>query len=273
MLGALEAAGAEPLVFKGAAFHLHFHGKRALGMMRDLDLLVPESKLEATRGCLSGLGYRQAPYNQALTGIGPPDSGAVRAYERAHYELYPFKRIVPLDLEAEEGVEYRLPLMAIDGRLHVAIEVDVHHGVATNIPGAEFFERATREEGVRTMSAADALWFTTSRFYTEVALDGKRSLRDFAYLLPLLSSGRIEWPVVVAANERYLLHPSLYYYLSFMNWLGEGRLVPADVLEAVSPLRGPRRRDWGWQLGVLFDELEPFPLGVRPAGPAAISTG
>ena len=46
--------------------------------------------------------------------------------------------------------------------------------------------------------------------------------------------------------------PSLYYYFAFLSWLAPGT-IPPDVLEQLSPLHTKRLRDWGWQLGVLFD--------------------
>jgi hypothetical protein len=260
----LAVEGIEPIVFKGAAFHTQFYGSHAIGQMNDLDLLVSPDVLDASRRCLSRLGYRQAVFDAERTELVPLSSDALRD-EGDHYELYPFMLLEPLDLEPEDGENCRYPVVEVNGCLHAVIEIDLHHGVATNIAGDEFFVRATKgADGALAMSPADQLWFTTSRYYTEVATDGKRSLRDFAYLIPLLVSDTVDWSVVLAANERYLLHPSLYYYLSFMNWLGEGKLVPADVLDALSPARGPRRRDWGWQLGVLFDAVEPPPF-AQPA--------
>ena len=57
----------------------------------------------------------------------------------------------------------------------------------------------------------------------------------------------------------YELGGSLDHPLAFLRRVF-GIAVPDAVLDASSPLRTSRRRDWGWQLGVLFDFIEPCPL-------------
>jgi hypothetical protein len=101
------------------------------------------------------------------------------------------------------------------------------------------------------------VWITLTRYYNEVALLGKRYLRDFAYIIPILKNEAIDWDVVLSANRSYELHAPLFYYLNFLRSLGA--CVPEAVLAETSPLRSERLRDFGWQLGKLFDVLEPSP--------------
>jgi hypothetical protein len=119
-----------------------------------------------------------------------------------------------------------------------------------------------------SFSDSNQLWLLTSRYYTEVAVHGKSSLRDFAYILPLIACGDLDWDVVLSTARKYGLRSSLYYYLYFMSFLTEGA-VPKSVLAELSPDRGNRRHDWGWQLGKLFDLVEAFPLGPDGWSPTA----
>ncbi len=240
--------------------HEEFFGELAVGQMGDLDLLVRRADLEPARRGLARAGFCQGVFSAERAALVPVAEHPREDEEEDHYELYPFMRLEDIGLAPQPGVEYELPVFVAGDRLRAVVQIDLHFGVATNVGAEQFFERAVERGGALTMAAADQVWFTTARFYTEVATDGKRSLRDFAYVLPQLAAGGLQWSLVLEANERYLLHPALYYYLSFMNWLGDGRLVPDPVLESLSPRLGPRRRDWGWQLGVLFGGVEPPPF-------------
>lgn len=74
----------------------------------------------------------------------------------------------------------------IDDRFLLVIEIDVHHGIASDVESESFFERAVPSvHGVAsTMSPTDHVWVVTSRLYNEVSLYGMNSLRSFAYVLP-----------------------------------------------------------------------------------------
>jgi hypothetical protein len=153
----------------------------------------------------------------------------------------------------------RRPLWVVGGQPYVVLEVDVHHGLAADIESAPFFQRAVNSiyPNALTLSSGDHLWFTISRYYNEVALHGKRSLRDFAYSAALIHSAP-DWDRVLTAASEYSLHPSLYYYLYFLNKITSAR-VPSEVLNELFPVSKVRLRDWGWQIGKLFDGVEPWP--------------
>ena len=113
-----------------------------------------------------------------------------------------------------------------------------------------------------TMSPADHLWFITGRYYNEVAMHDKRSLRDFVYIIPILVNSHIDWEIILQSASDYNLRPSLYYYLFFLNQLLSGRYIPIEVIDKLSPANGSRSRDWGWQLDKLFDRVECFSFGI-----------
>lgn len=95
--------------------------------------------------------------------------------------------------------------------------------------------------------------------YTEVALHGRRSLRDFAYMAPWIASGTIDWEVAISATHQYELRPALYNYLWLLDELS-GHSIHTEASDELVPLKGSRQRDWGRQLDSLFDTVDPFPL-------------
>ena len=222
---------------------------------------------------LYGLGYRPAVYRRG-EGLVDRDIAGIAAIESGHYQLPSFARVSELEVDAdtvqlarELGEKDDGPMLREGERLVVVTECDVHHRVASDVESAPLFERAIPSAfGVgSTLGPADHVWFTLSRLYVEVALHGKTSLRDFAYLLPLVAEGDVDWSVVLGAASEMELRPHLYYFLAFMSDLHPG-LVPPDVLAELEPTCGARVHDWGWQLGKLFSIVEPSPLTAIRAG-------
>jgi len=266
-LTALEQAGVEAIVFKGAEFHTRYFDGRALGGMTDVDVLVRRGRAEAARRTLFELGYRH--------GFQDPEAGGARWWSEAevwrqeagHYELAQLLRVQPVEVSAEEaalvaGNGVHLPAWPEaggDGAWSIGVGIDVHEAVAANVGGERFFAGAapgTCGAGL-SMGAGDLLWLTVSRWYSELAL-GKRSLREVAYVLPLLA-GSPDWEPVLRAAADHRLGAALYYPLAFVR-RAFGADVPDEVLRVADPRRTSRRRDWGWQLGPLLDVIEPPPV-------------
>ncbi|HTU45724.1 MAG TPA: nucleotidyltransferase family protein [Bryobacteraceae bacterium] len=267
---ALERRGIEALTFKGAEIHLRYFDY-ALGGMGDVDILVRRSQIEAARAELHGLGYRHGRLNRE----GHPDWMAeihwfspqeIAAHEADHYELAQLMRVERFHVSVREAALLRLQRVRLpvlresDGGWLLGVCVDLHHGVAANLPSEPFFAAADPGTcgAALSMTATDLVWSTTSRYYIEVAAEAKRSLRDLAYVIAALGDA-IDWTRVERLAVDYELGASLYYPLAFLR-RAFGAAVPDAVLEASSPLKTPRGRDWGWQLGVLFDFMEPWPL-------------
>ena len=267
VLTALKDAGLKPLVFKGAEFVEAFFNPHCINVLADTDLLVPRSQIPRVKPVLFVLGYRQAYFCPTQRQLLDRDVADVASIEGSHYELAPFTKLLPLELTIEEveiAKEWnRPPIWTIGDRGFVAVEFDVHHAVATDIESDQFFERAVASSfpNAWTLCAADHVWFTITRLYTEVALHGKISLRDFSYLVPLLERQTIDWAVVLDAAKKFHVEPPLFYYLSFLSQLVPGK-VPATLLNDLTPLSSERQRDWGWQLEKLFEMVSKMPVEV-----------
>jgi hypothetical protein len=269
----LARRGAEPILFKGVELCARHLSTCIPSMMGDVDMLVPRQQLGTVRAALFALGYRQADYDVAKAVLIDADIANIAAVESAHYEMFPFRRAEPLALDVDElaamrALPTRAPLYAAGktDQCQLVMEVDVHHRVALDIETAPLLERCQDSAlaGARTFGNADHLWIATARYYCEVAVHGKRTLRDFVYLVSLLRDNRVDWDVVLDAAREYELRPALFYYLTFADRLFESGIIPAPTLAELDPRRGSRLRDWGWQLGALFDAIEPMPSYGRP---------
>lgn len=268
---AASAAGIECLLFKGAAHLDRWFGGRALGCMTDVDLLVRRSDAVRIIPILYSLGYQPGYLENGRLLL--RDVQEIGAHEAEHYELVPYNRLeaVPLSEEVVGACQsVRRPALSVaPTAITMRVELDVHHGVASDVDANGLFTRAVTAAGFRTFSDADHVWFGLSRLYAEVALHGKTSLRDLAYLGPIVARGDIDWDVVLDYAREYELRPGLYYFLSFLDDLADGP-VPPTVLAELHPANGARHRDWGWQLGKLLGGLDPpprlEPLSTRRSG-------
>jgi hypothetical protein len=255
-----RTTGITCLAFKGAALVRRFFGNNALGAMADVDLLVKRDQAMRCIPVLYDLGYIPGYLDTNAGRLTYRDVVDIASHETEHYELVPYCRLEALDLRDDElAAAIRIDhqaLRVIDDRAFAVIELDIHHQVATDIPTDQFFDRAVVLKNSASLSDADHLWFGLSRLYAEVALHGKVSLRDFAYIGPLLTAGEIAWDVVLNAASEYELRPGLFYFLRFLGQLTNGA-VPNGVLKELNPTSGARARDWGSQISKLLDLVEP----------------
>ena len=264
VLSTLERYGIQPLIFKGAEFCAGYYKNRSLGFLSDIDLLVDRKLLGAVKRLLFLQGLSQAVYNPALQALADRDIPEVARLEASQYELSPLVCLQEIELDGEElsfAREYnRHPIWVADDRCHVVVEINVYYQLAADVENGDILNRAIPSSLGRglTMSREDHLWFLTSRYYNEVALHGKRSLRDFAYLAALLDDDKFDWRIITGQAKKYDLEAPLYYFLSFLSRLS-GKMIPREVLSELLPTRN-RQSDWGWQLSKLFGGIEPFYL-------------
>lgn len=272
---ALLARDVTPLAFKGIDLTPRYFADGSPSAMNDIDLLVKRDEIGRARTALLGLGFRQAYFDETRGALVDADIADIADVERMHYELYPFRRILPIDFEPAVAAELRAspakqPLVFDDeGGAWLVDEIDLHHSVALDVDPQPLFARARRSvvPGALALDAADHLWLITSRCYNEVALHGKRSLRDFAYIVGILRHESVDWSRVLAVASEYEMRPALYYYLRFADSLFSNRVVDPEVWSRLDPRQGSRARDWGWQLACLFDTLDAFPeWAKRPGG-------
>lgn len=261
----LELLGLCPLVIKGAE-HIDalFQGK-PISLIFDVDILIPYSEIELTKVALHSIGYRQSVFDDENNQYIDRDLKTIAKMELDHYELAPFSKAIPFDLSVAEreliGESNFYPIRFIDDIPVVIIDIDIHHKVAYDVESEILFSRACKSKtGVGgTLSPEDHLWITCSRYYTEVAQHGKRSLRDLAYITAMLQIENFDWDYVLTVAKEYDIYASLYYLLSFIKSINPRANIPDNILQQLAPTNGKRMRDWGWQLGVLFDRVEPCP--------------
>ena len=264
VLAALGAADVTTAVFKGAEFIERNFAGHSLNLIADLDLLFRREDLQKVKATLYSLGYHQSFYNRETGALVDRDVSDIGSMESTHYELAPFHRLVPLSLTERELAIVkswdRSPVWIHEGSCHLDLEIDAHHAVALDIETAPLFERLVPSVFPQAMTLCneDHLWFTLTRLYNEVALHDKTSLRDFAYIGPLLSQS-IDWKAVINAAHQYQIHCPLFYYLNFLHYLSKGK-VPREVLVELNPCNHPRPRDWGWQLEKLLNTITVTPF-------------
>lgn len=265
IITAFSDDGIAPIIFKGAEVVERYYRSRPLSIMDDVDIIVKPSQLISTMKILFSLGFRPARYDPDTKQMRDVAIDAFGEVLKKHYELPSFVKTVPLDLnddELEHATNWgNWPFGAIRGKSQLHVAVDIHYRVAFDLDMEECAQRVVPSAFPQafSLSPADMLWIMTARYYTEVTFHRKRSLRDMAYLSATLTDPELDWSLVVEAANRYNLHPGLFYYLSFLDAVVGGEGVPKSVLDALNPTRGTRDKDWGWQLGTLFDAIEPLP--------------
>lgn len=252
----LNCDGIDFLIFKGAEFvQKYFSG--SVGMLYDVDFLIHRPDVGRVKRALVQAGFRQAVFDTDNGCLKDRDVAEVAKMELSHYELAPFAVVEEVDLDDEEfmhAASYNeFPIWTIGTRAFFVVEVDIHHGIAMDIDGSEFFLRATSSvfRNARTLSASDHLWFTASRFYVELALHGKSSLRDFAYLQAILSREDIDWNYVAQVASEYSIRPAIFYPLTFLGSIS-GVGIPDRFEPILRPTLEPKIRDFGWMIHLPF---------------------
>ncbi len=264
-------AGGALVVLKGAERLESCFAPHAIGYMIDCDVLVRREALAEAQAALYSQGYRPLIFDEEAGEHRPRDVADLANIEATHYQLAPLVRVSRMRLDgpdraiaAERG---RDPLRCSpEGDAVVAVRFDVHHALAADVDAQEFLERSVPGpfgHGERVLEPSDNLWLLACRYYTEVALHGKRELRTLAYIVSVLRqhAGSIDWGRVEHLCGEFETRAPLYYILAFCRSFAP-ELVPESVVSQLAPTLGSRMRDWGWQIGVLFDFVEPCPRVV-----------
>lgn len=253
----LTRQGIPSLVFKGAGVFARHLRHEPVGMVTDCDLIVP--KADSLQAFVTAFqqGFRPTKYSRvdlAPSELSISDIGGILA---AHYELPGMSKAVALDLDIAAIDPSLVGWNPLYGEGFLSMELDIHFGLAVDVPGSAWqWDRAVPAGDVQVPCDADHLWFVASRYYGEVA-SGKRSLRDLAYIAAIMRHGDIDWDLVLRAANDFGLRASLYYPLLVAEQLGALR-IPREVVELLSPRTNARLSDHGWQLGKLFDFVEPL---------------
>jgi hypothetical protein len=267
MLRTLDASGLTVLAFKGAEIAERWFGSRPIGIFADCDLLVPREEVVEAMAVLFGCGFRPRYFDAEAGRLVPFDIAAIGAILSEHYEIPPFWRFQPLDLDPEAiaavGPQDAESVLVSGGAAQLAVAFDVHHGLAVDLDPAIFLDRRIPGPFGAGFSPtpADHLWCLLVRYYNEVALNGKDTLRDLAYAALLVGRAEIDWERVVSLTHGHDTRPGPFYLLSWLDGLVPG-CVPGAVLSELDPRRGSRARDFGWLAGRLLGAVEPNPFGA-----------
>ncbi|WP_203072154.1 nucleotidyltransferase family protein [Falsiroseomonas ponticola] len=263
--GALAEAGISFAVFKGAALSRRVRDGAAVGMAADLDILLPRSLVEEAKCALYALGYRQMIFDRQARMLIRRDVQEIAALEAQHYELVAFNRQVDFaltDAERQAASDFcKMPLWVFADAAALVLEVDLHHGIASDVDCEALLARRVVRQGLPTLCDADHLWFGLARYYNEVAIHGKRSLRDLAYLAPLVRFGEVDWGVFAQQTNDTMTHAPVSHLLGFLNALS-GDSVPSEVFAAIKPTDDNRFRDWGSLLPQLFGMQDKVPAAI-----------
>ena len=267
---AFSSAGLRPILFKGAPLIQANNSGRPLGLLADIDVVVPRQSLVDAMAILYSNGLKPGELNKETGRLDPADIESIALVEAGHYQLPPFRAVQPVQLDADElrwiGERDAKPLHVLGGVGLFVLEVDVHHRTASDVDLEPFMDRlvASPFAGYAALEPADHLWTLLVRYYNEVALHGKTTLRELIYCGLLIGAGGIEWRHLIAACDEYRTHPACYYLLRFFHSLAPD-LVPGDVVETLRVGLRSCLRDFGWQLGKLFDFVEAMPLDPATA--------
>jgi hypothetical protein len=247
----------EPVVLYDAEAIARFFDGRGVGVLPELELLVPRTAAGAVKQSLHRLAFRQARLDGETAALVELDVAELATAELPGIALAPFRRRERIAIAAGEPLP---PGAAIgpDGGSAVMTTIRVSFQVGADIPSEPLQARARPSAiAALALSPTDQLWIALSRHYRETALGARRSLRALALAMPLVSPATaLDWEVVVRAGRDHALRASLFYPLAFLARLG-GR-VPDEVLAELRP--GAGDCDLGWQLGPLFGVTDPFPL-------------
>lgn len=276
----LQRLKIESMLIKGAAMiEQHFHSRGML-LLRDCDILVDKSKLALAKTSLQLLGFTQASYKVESQEIVPFSAEDIRLIENSHYQTLPFLKRVNVDaLPAEQLAQVRQfkshtrapnVVLGQDGSLALIVEIDLHFGIAPDVQsdGMLFNPRKVSGDGFTFPALEDHLWFLCARYYNELAMHQKRSLRDTIYIARLLAHiDAIDFGYLADVVTREEQHCALFYILSTIRHFGDISSSKLDhFLAQMSPIGKRRFHDWGWLLGRFFDEIdEPFFAKPRPA--------
>lgn len=261
LLEAFVSKGIPVIVFKGAEIVERYYRSRPISLMADIDLLVRAQDVPMCKSLLYRFGLRPGKLGDdgVFEDLAYKESAAIELH---HYELPPFGRVqeVAVDeavLGAAKRIGSKHHAVTRDSLL-VEISFDVHARPFADVGFEELWSRVvpSKFEGGLALEPSDHLWLILAKYYMEVALHGKRILRDFAYAIPIVCDSNLDWENVVNLAREHNLGNGILAYLSFLHRLGCP--LPDHVSRELRKNGGTRRL--GWQLAPLFECDKEFPL-------------
>lgn len=262
----LRAEGIDPAIVKGAYFNIKYFSDQPVSYMHDFDIVIEREEVAACKQVLIKNGYAQAHFDREKCILVHVDAIDVSQYEyQTKHEIFPFSHIATFPLEQDEEdflkLKYMPHVSAYNGFAYVQIGCDVHYALHDGIETGAILSRCYRDSllDCRMMNPTDHLWFSVGKYYQEIVCRKTRSLKEMFYIATLIRREEIDWDRIQLLSTLGG-GAGLYYILSFLDGIG-GCHIPRRVIDDMSiRLKQERQDDYGWQLGYLFDFIEPFPL-------------
>jgi hypothetical protein len=266
VIAELNQLGVDPIVFKSLEIGARYDCGRPTGLRADVDLLVPLDALWNVRKVMYGRDYVHGVYRHTTRDWSVVDPREAARHEARAYELWPLCKAIEVvgldDQVVEEAKRHPLAFCVQGDKVLTFVDFDFHHNILFNFDVATRVARCVPSAlGIgRALAPADHLWFLIHRHYAEAAMEewqwqGPKPLVSIA---PMVADPSVDWDVIVAsAVEQKSTWPTLAW-LTFFYKLG-ATSVPERVLADLRCRVGCGARNWGWQLGRLFDIEEPFP--------------
>ena len=268
VIGELDQSGTEIMIYKGAEYVERFFDSIPVGLMQDLDVIVPMDRVDSVKETLRGLGFRQADLHTGTFELVERDIAEIAQYEQNSYELFAFSKVVRFSLSDHERQAEALwvqpPVWVQGDEAVLLLTIDVHNSISNDIQPDFFWQRRTQSAFCQAfaLDPTDQLWVNALRYYFEIAVhETTHRLRDLAYMARLMAHHNVDWSVIVEVAEQLEIRPALFYVLSYLARLCNKEL-PADVLAELAPSKGARTRDFGWQVHKLFGEVSEMPLNA-----------
>ncbi len=265
VLQTLNSAGIAPTTFKGCELFERYSDGGSFGLMTDVDIIVSKDELIETMSILYQRGMKPGSIDYETGTFQPLKIEEIGAVEMHHFQLPPFLVMKEVKLTPESfqfaRAHGRRPLKVFGERCYLIFEIDVHNRTALDIPFEIFADHRCESAftKAKTLSPTDHLWSITVRYYNEVALHRKTSLREFIYIAMIIRNEQVDWRRFLELTREFATYAACYYPLAFLRSIEPSRISEA-VLTELRPAEGRRGRDYGWQLGKLFDFIEPLPF-------------
>jgi hypothetical protein len=267
VLESIQRHGAEVVVFKGIEVGARYRPSHGLYRSADIDLLATGAGLPVAEHVLYERGYRHRSWvyeEQAWNDIEPR---ALAQFRASAYELGQYMtevRIEDIDPECRAMMRDYPRHFRVEGRgAHVAVCFDVHRNILFNFDVAPLWARAVPSAlGVGgAFCPGDHLWFLIHRYYFEVASGSLSELRVLAPIAAVVNDPAVDWSLVLRNAVEFNATAPFLYWLTFFQRLGAPG-ISTQLLEQLRAHHARSQRNWGWQLGRLFETEEPFPENI-----------
>ena len=226
-VGRLEAKGVPYALIKGTACGVLGYERLSDRASFDIDVAVPKPLVRVAEGVAETCGFDPAQWNESARVFHSPNRLLRAMTEAQHFELgYLIRRQLLCErsdpdhaMLAEQCTPDQLALhMTPEGDVALYLGLDIHHGLALDIPADDFVANAVTRRlpdggSVRVMSLAGAAFHAVLKLYLEGSAWGE-GLHHYADCIRLVqrsddSTAEALWNLV----DMYQFHAGAHYVL------------------------------------------------------------